>query len=55
MYEDVAVVTRCYEALKKDCDRISVSIKVDARKGPGARLDSKVKHVQDLVKQPLRT
>ena len=50
-----AVVTRCYEALKKDCDRISVSIKVDARKGPGGRLDSKVKHVQDLVKQPLRT
>jgi uncharacterized protein (TIGR00106 family) len=50
-----AVVTRCYQALSKDCDRISVSIKVDARKGPAGRLESKVEHVEALVKRPLKT
>ncbi|MBY0523202.1 MAG: MTH1187 family thiamine-binding protein [Gemmataceae bacterium] len=53
--EVFAVVRRCFEALKPDCERISVSIKVDYRTGPGGRLDSKVRHVQDLVQQPLRT
>lgn len=50
-----AVVTRCYEALRKDCDRISCSIKVDYRKGPGGRIDSKVRHVQELASKPLKT
>jgi uncharacterized protein (TIGR00106 family) len=49
------VVRRCFEALKKDCDRISCSIKVDYRKGPAGRLHSKVRHVQELVKAPLKT
>jgi uncharacterized protein (TIGR00106 family) len=49
------VVRRCYEALKPDCDRISCAIKVDYRKGPGGRLDSKVRHVQDLATVPLKT
>lgn len=53
--EVFAVVRRCYEALQPDCDRITCSIKVDARKGPGGRLDSKVRHVEELVKQPLKT
>ena len=51
----LAVVTRCFEALKPDCNRISCSIKIDYRKGPAGRLLSKVRHVQDLVKAPLRT
>jgi uncharacterized protein (TIGR00106 family) len=50
-----AVVQRCFEALRPDCDRISCSIKVDYRKGPGGRLDSKVKRVEDLVGHPLKT
>jgi uncharacterized protein (TIGR00106 family) len=49
------VVRRCFEALKPDCERITVSLKVDYRKGPGGRLVSKVQHVQDLVAQPLKT
>src|SRR5437870_9374023 len=53
--EVFAVVTRCYEALKPDCGRISVSIKVDYRQGPERRLESKVRHIQELVKQPLKT
>src|SRR5208283_5472110 len=50
-----AVVRQCFEALQPECDRISVSIKVDYRKGPGGRLESKVQHVQELVKQQLKT
>jgi uncharacterized protein (TIGR00106 family) len=49
------VVRRCFEALQPDCDRISCSAKIDYRKGPGGRLDSKVKKVQDLVGRPLKT
>ena len=49
------VVRRCFQALQADCDRISCSIKIDYRKGPGGRLDSKVQKVQALVGQPLRT
>ena len=49
------VVRRCYEALRPDCDRISCSIKVDYRKGAAGRLESKVRHVEDILGRPLRT
>src|SRR6516162_5211645 len=49
------VVRRCFEALRPDCDRISCTIKVDYRKGPGGRLTSKVQRVQALVQRPLQT
>jgi uncharacterized protein (TIGR00106 family) len=49
------VVRRCFQALEADCDRISCSIKIDYRKGPGGRLDRKVQKVQALVNQALRT
>jgi uncharacterized protein (TIGR00106 family) len=51
----LAIVRRCFEALQPDCDRISCSVKIDYRKGPGGRLDSKVQKVQELVGRPLRT
>jgi uncharacterized protein (TIGR00106 family) len=50
----LAVVRRCFEALQTDCDRISCSIKMDYRKGPGGRLKSKVQKVQSLVGRPLK-
>jgi uncharacterized protein (TIGR00106 family) len=49
------VVRRCFQALESDCDRISCSIKIDYRKGPGGRLDDKVQKVQGLLGRPLRT
>lgn len=51
----MGVVSKCFEALKPDCDRISVTMKVDYRKGRAGRLKSKVQSVQALVKKPLRT
>src|ERR1700730_12364194 len=52
--EVLAVVRGCFEALQADCDRISCSIKIDYRKGPGGRLQGKVQKVQALVARPLR-
>jgi uncharacterized protein (TIGR00106 family) len=49
------VVRRCFEALRPDCDRITCSIKVDYRKGPGGRLDGKVRKVEQVLGRPLRT
>jgi uncharacterized protein (TIGR00106 family) len=49
------VVRCCFQALEADCDRISCSIKIDYRKGPGGRLEGKVQKVQALVNQALRT
>src|SRR5579875_1427147 len=46
------VVRRCFEVLQTDCNRISCSIKIDYRKGPGGRLDSKVQKVKTLVGKP---
>jgi uncharacterized protein (TIGR00106 family) len=53
--EVLAVVRRCFEALQPDCDRISCSIKIDYRKGPGGRLRSKVEKVQSLLSRPGET
>jgi uncharacterized protein (TIGR00106 family) len=53
--EVLAVVRRCFEALERDCDRISCSIKIDCRKGPGGRLDSKVRKVEALLGRPVKT
>ena len=40
------VVQECYEEMSKSSNRISCSIKVDARKGPGGRITSKVESVE---------
>jgi uncharacterized protein (TIGR00106 family) len=47
--EVLGVVRRCIETLQTDCDRISCSIKIDYRKGPGGRLQSKVEKVEALM------
>jgi uncharacterized protein (TIGR00106 family) len=53
--ELLAVVTRCFKAMKKDCNRISVSMKVDYRKGHRGRLNAKIESVQRRLKRKLRT
>jgi uncharacterized protein (TIGR00106 family) len=53
--EVLAVVRRCFEVLQSDCDRISCSVKIDYRKGPGGRLLAKVQKVEALVGRPLRS
>lgn len=52
--EVVSVVQRCYERMKKDCNRISCTIKIDYRKGHSGRLQSKVASVEKKLKRSVR-
>ncbi len=49
------VVRQCYERMKKDCDRISCTMKVDYRKGYSSRLSGKVASVEKRLKRKLKT
>ena len=52
--EVFAVVRKCYERMKKDCNRVSCSIKVDYRKGHSGRLVSKVASVEKSLKRAIK-
>ena len=52
--EVMGVARRCFEKMKKDCNRISISIKADYRKGKSGRLASKVKSVEKRLGHSLR-
>ena len=47
------VSTACFRELEKDCDRISVAMKIDYRSGTEKRLHSKVKRVEELLGRTL--
>ncbi len=51
--EVLAVVTKCYRRLSRDCPRVSVSIKIDARRGKAGRLDAKVDAVERRLRRKL--
>jgi len=55
-WDDVfGVVKQCYERMRKDCNRISCSIKVDYRKGAQGRLSGKVMSVEKRLGRKLKT
>jgi uncharacterized protein (TIGR00106 family) len=51
----MTVVGACFERMREDCDRISVSIKIDYRKGATGRLESKIASVEKRLGRSLRT
>jgi uncharacterized protein (TIGR00106 family) len=54
-WDDVfAVVRQCYERMKKDCNRISCTIKVDYRKGHAGRLQGKIASVEKRLKRSVK-
>ena len=54
-WDDVfAVVKQCYVRMKKDCGRISCTIKIDYRKGPKGRLTSKVDSIESKLKRAVK-
>ncbi len=53
--EVFGVVKRCYERMRRDCNRISCTIKVDYRKGHKGRLSGKVASVEKQLKRKLKT
>ena len=55
-WDDVfGVVKQCFERMRKDCNRISCSIKVDYRKGAKGRLQAKVMSVEKRLGRKLKT
>jgi uncharacterized protein (TIGR00106 family) len=53
--EVFAVVKQCYEAMSRDCDRVTCTMKLDFRRGAMGRLDSKVGSVEARLGRPLKT
>ncbi len=49
------VVRRCFARMRRDCNRISCTIKVDYRKGHRGRLTSKLASVEKTVGRKLKT
>ena len=47
--ELLALLTKCFRALEKDSDRISLQVKFDCRKGRSGALESKIKSVQEKM------
>lgn len=51
-WDDVmAVVKACHDALLKDCERLSISIKVDSRRGPSPPMEEKVRSVTEGLRR----
>ena len=48
----MGVLGECFEDLRKDCDRISMNIRFDYRKGPGGRIDGKMTSVKKRLETP---
>jgi uncharacterized protein (TIGR00106 family) len=53
--EVFAVIKRCYARMSRDCNRISISIRADYRKGAKGRLTAKVRSVEKRLTRKLRT
>ena len=53
--EVMAVVTECFELLRAEFPRVSVSLKADYRDGPGGRLSAKTDKVQKILGRKLST
>jgi uncharacterized protein (TIGR00106 family) len=50
----LSLLKQCIEAVAKDCDRVSVSAKLDYRKGHGGALDAKVASVEKRLGRPVK-
>lgn len=49
-YEEVmAVVKRCFEAMRQDCNRVVLSLKADYRQGPTGRMQRKIESVREKL------
>lgn len=53
--EVMAVVTECFEAMRADCPRVEVALKVDYRQGEKSRLATKIASVEDRLGRKLST
>ncbi len=49
------VVKQCFERMSKDCDRVTLSIKADFRRGHSGRLEAKVRSVEEKLGRKLKS
>ena len=52
--EVMGVVTKCFQRMSEDCERISVYMKVDYRKDKTGRLEGKIKSVEEKLGRDLK-
>lgn len=52
--EVMAVVKRCFDQMKRDCRRITISMKADYREGVSGRLEGKVASVEKHLGRPIK-
>lgn len=50
----MSVVEKCFLELQKDCNRISVSLKIDYRAGNKSRLKSKIDRIESLLRRTIQ-
>lgn len=48
------VIKACFDRMDEDCNRISISIKVDYRRGKSGRLESKIATVEKKLGRPVK-
>lgn len=53
--EVMDVLKRGFEELKRDCPRISITMKIDYREGKSGRIRSKVESVQERLGREIKT
>lgn len=53
--EVMSVLKQGFEELKKECPRISITMKIDYREGKSGRIKSKVESVQEKIGRDIKT
>jgi uncharacterized protein (TIGR00106 family) len=53
--EVMQVVRDCFQAMSQDCERISVAMKIDYRRGAEGRLEAKIDALEQRLGRKLRT
>ncbi|WP_028578730.1 MTH1187 family thiamine-binding protein [Desulfogranum japonicum] len=48
--EIMDVIRQCHDELRKDCDRVYLTVAIDSKAGEGGRIQQKVSHVGELLK-----
>ncbi len=48
------VVKDCFKTLEEDCERISVSLKIDYRKGSASRMDQKIERIESHLGRQIK-
>ncbi|HEV8595557.1 MAG TPA: MTH1187 family thiamine-binding protein [Thermoplasmata archaeon] len=47
----MAVIKRCNDELLRECERLSISIKIDSRRGPSPPMESKVRSATETLRR----